>query len=756
MSIGQTGLELSEDRTRAIAYHGNDEVVSLPDSITSLPEGLFAHCTALKSVKLPTGIKILPERLFDGCTQLVRVRLPHEVHSVGARCFAMCSSLTSAPLCPGMTEIAEDMFRGCTSLESLDVPDGIKIIRKGAFAGCTTLSTLILSASVNKIEEGAFDGCTALRYMRVVDGNPAYYIEETDGLLRSKSDGEIVVPFDKPNEAKAAGMLHNESESALNEEIDLTPDIDEDANWGMGGQETLEEIDNNFIGDEDEATGSTVHNTDAADNNTDIADNNTDHADKKDVAPATAEVGKNSAEETAPVAAEITPAITASGTVEERGRETAETGIVKEAAEDVQEKEDTRTSIGQRGMLPITDRGAVAAAENANMAIERVKTETIAASTEVETIRKAVEDASEAGKDAKAGGDKSEEIKDMSNVEETAPAGPSIADILSQNIMNRETKDTEESAASSSAGEAELGRIALENDILSQNLTDGARVAAAGKDELNRIAMEHDILSQNLTGGAEEASAKNDELHRIVMENDILSQNTRTEGSDVGAGMDELLLLSKESEILRDNTKVSNHITLTPTEAVAKVEGEEIDTVDTPIIVQGESGEEAVPIPPSSETSQDKGDKDIILERVKNSAQKYECIDAGKETSEALFVFAEKLITNAAGDGKFSPALIRCCKYLAATHALGKIHLFYGLPFDHMEFMQMFRQFIFGKNAVYACDADNTKGLSSLARAFASSANIRLTNDAMAEQRDRASTKGGLSFRLILQDDYKE
>lgn len=582
----QTALELSDDRTCAKAYNGEDATVSVPDSVKTLAPSLFAGCTHLQSVKLPAGLKVLPERLFYGCTALERVRLPQEIKQTGEACFAHCSSLKSAPLCPGMTEIARNMFKGCKGIDAFAVPDGIKVIKQGAFAGCTGLETLILSASVEKIEEGAFEGCTSLRRIRVSDDNLAYYMEENDGFLRNKSDGEIVLS-PVQSTSQTAGLLHSE------DEIDTSEDETEEDTV-----ETLEAMDNNFIGDEDEE----AENTDKA-----------------------------------------------------------------ESAQKIENEED-----------------------------------------------------------------KKEIMEDKTSMD-------SIDDKLAD-IMGRPR-----AAESAAASADEVERIALESDILKQNIlhqekSEGDTLAADDK-ELGRIALESDILKQNI--GAEDAeptplAADKKELERVVFESDILSQNTKG-GSEASVGMDELILLSKESEIMRENTKVSNRITLTPTEAAAKVDGEELDEEEKPLVI----------ISKAEESDDGAESRDSVLERMKNIAQKYECIETAGEDM-ALFVFAEKL-----SGAEFSSALTRCAKRLAAIHDLNKIHLFYGLPFDHAEFMQMFGQFILGKNAIYACDSESTKSLSASARAFAAASNVALNKESMAEQMARAQEKGGRSFRLILQDDYR-
>lgn len=812
MSIAQTGLELSQDRTKVVSYRGGEATVSIPDSVTSLPEGLFAQCTALQSVKLPLALKELPARLFAGCKSLERVRMPSLVHTVGNACFAFCTSLKSAPMCPGITEIQSDMFKGCTGLDTFALSDEVEAIRSGAFAGCTALETVIFSASVEVIEDGAFDGCTSLRRFRISDDNLAFYVEE-DGTLRRKSDGEIVlapVGAFGAQTAKAA-LLHSEGE------IDLTPEgLEEDS------VESLEAMNNNFVGDEDieeedtenalvEGQGEKEQETQG----TEIAEQETQEAEGAEQGAPTesvsgeqaAEVVNNEAtpsvagepyiiEESAQAEAETvaeeasdagseaatepviagaaqeemmgetsesvaeademqeaaegnTPPVTpmVGGTQDKEGQSATSTVTpVETVADNVMEDVSPQAVAEERteGVEEVGEQGAEQRVEEVKMGDNEGMVQTMAEQTDViegvDTLLDSggTENAETAQEMSESGG-----VDNMANIE----------DILSQNILNRSTAAEEEaqeqSEADAQAGGDELNRIALESDILTQNLTSGAKVAAVGGEELNRITLEDDILKQNISKREEvdpPVVADTNELNRIVFENDILSQNTRG-GREAGAGMEELILLSKESEILRDNTKVANHITLTPTEAAAKIEGEEVEETISAAEIAASVEKE-----PQGMASNAASDVDSILERIKGISQKYECVEVDSSSSLCLFAFAEKLAATADGEGKFSPALMSCCKRLSVKHSLGKIHLFYGLPFDHGEFMQMFRQFILGKDAVYACDANTTKELSPLARAFASSANVVLDKESMAEQLSRAQEKGGRSFRVILRD----
>lgn len=55
-------------------YCPNLKKVILPESITTLANGMFKGCTALESVKLPS-ITALPDETFNKCSALKQVTL---------------------------------------------------------------------------------------------------------------------------------------------------------------------------------------------------------------------------------------------------------------------------------------------------------------------------------------------------------------------------------------------------------------------------------------------------------------------------------------------------------------------------------------------------------------------------------------------------------------------------------------------------------------------------------------------------------
>lgn len=123
--------------------------VEVGEGITALTKGALCQMPKLQAATLPSTMTSIPQGLFAGDTSLVSVTFPQG------------STLTS---------INEDAFVLCSSLQAFDFPEGLKGIDVSAFAK-TGLVNVILPASCNYIgysgayypSDGVFALCPNLR-----------------------------------------------------------------------------------------------------------------------------------------------------------------------------------------------------------------------------------------------------------------------------------------------------------------------------------------------------------------------------------------------------------------------------------------------------------------------------------------------------------------------------------------------------------------------------------------------------------------
>lgn len=94
----------------------------------------FESCEKLETVELEDGLETLPEGIFAHCTALKRITVPQTVKKIESDAFFMCSALEWVTFYEGLEEIGEDAFNGCQSLKTVVVPASLKVCPQSAFS----------------------------------------------------------------------------------------------------------------------------------------------------------------------------------------------------------------------------------------------------------------------------------------------------------------------------------------------------------------------------------------------------------------------------------------------------------------------------------------------------------------------------------------------------------------------------------------------------------------------------------------------
>lgn len=199
--------KLVDDKATKVIIPESVEYKSKSLKVTDIATGAFAYKTALIEVSLPNTISYIPEKAFSGCTSLTVINFPSNITRIGEYAFSGCTSLTSFSIPDGIQHIQGSTFEGCESLTKIDLPsklrsiggyafkktglqtieipdsvvslgtsafsesalveiylpDGIKTIPSACFRGCKELRNITFSSSISYIEEYAFGGCIALQ-----------------------------------------------------------------------------------------------------------------------------------------------------------------------------------------------------------------------------------------------------------------------------------------------------------------------------------------------------------------------------------------------------------------------------------------------------------------------------------------------------------------------------------------------------------------------------------------------------------------
>ena len=85
------------------------------------------------------------------------VIIPDSVTSIGNGVFYNRKNLTSVTIPDSVTSIGNNAFEGCKSLRSIIIPDGVTSIDYGTFESCENLTNITIPDSVTSIHD-AFEG----------------------------------------------------------------------------------------------------------------------------------------------------------------------------------------------------------------------------------------------------------------------------------------------------------------------------------------------------------------------------------------------------------------------------------------------------------------------------------------------------------------------------------------------------------------------------------------------------------------------
>ena len=130
-------------------------------TLTELRSSCFYN-TALTSVTLPNSITTMDNGVFQSCTKLVSANMPTGVTSVPSSTFRYCSSLTTVTMHDGITSINSNAFQNCTQLASIELNNNITRIYSNAFDGCTNMVLTQLPTALTDLYYYAFRNTKAI------------------------------------------------------------------------------------------------------------------------------------------------------------------------------------------------------------------------------------------------------------------------------------------------------------------------------------------------------------------------------------------------------------------------------------------------------------------------------------------------------------------------------------------------------------------------------------------------------------------
>lgn len=145
------------------SYNGTAADVTIPSRykgkpVTAINNAVFPN-SAVTSVTIPDSVTAIPDAAFANCSQLTNISIPNSVTYIGYSAFSSCTSLKSVTLPSSLSSISEALFSGCSQLTTIHIPDSVSSIQSYAFCACENLKTIRIPVTVTSIGDCAFDVC---------------------------------------------------------------------------------------------------------------------------------------------------------------------------------------------------------------------------------------------------------------------------------------------------------------------------------------------------------------------------------------------------------------------------------------------------------------------------------------------------------------------------------------------------------------------------------------------------------------------
>lgn len=96
--------------------------VTIPDSVTSIPDAAFVNCSELTNISIPNSVTYIGFSAFNSCTSLKSITLPSSLSTIQSYAFYNCGNLKTIRIPVSVTSIGNCAFDVCPSLMTVTYP----------------------------------------------------------------------------------------------------------------------------------------------------------------------------------------------------------------------------------------------------------------------------------------------------------------------------------------------------------------------------------------------------------------------------------------------------------------------------------------------------------------------------------------------------------------------------------------------------------------------------------------------------------
>ena len=153
-----------------VVGEGEVEVVAPPKDSGATYEGVVRIPESVEHEGVAYAVVRIGDSAFKD-TDVTDVQIPNTVSSLGNGVFDSALRLANVTLPMGITSVPAAMFEK-TAIKAVAIPDGVTLVGEGAFQTCESLESVFLPSTLQKIEAYGFNGCRQLREIYCLAATP--------------------------------------------------------------------------------------------------------------------------------------------------------------------------------------------------------------------------------------------------------------------------------------------------------------------------------------------------------------------------------------------------------------------------------------------------------------------------------------------------------------------------------------------------------------------------------------------------------
>lgn len=176
---------------RLYEYRGTESVVSIPEGITYIDNGVFWDKQFIEEIILPYSLKVIGGDAFAYCENITKIKIPENVIKMGDNPFGGCVNLRLINNSSNFSLKDDVLFtRDLTHLihyspwksdKEYTIDDSVEWIGKHSFYKCVNLNKIVIGCGVNYMGNNSFSDCFNL----ILENNSPNF-QYVDGALLSR------------------------------------------------------------------------------------------------------------------------------------------------------------------------------------------------------------------------------------------------------------------------------------------------------------------------------------------------------------------------------------------------------------------------------------------------------------------------------------------------------------------------------------------------------------------------------------------